>query len=322
MKTNCTRMVLALLGATMWLGTTVSAEGLAFSDMEQRLAKIEAQLAGQEGVQSASFLNNGCGDGCCGDSCCSDSCCGDSCCSDACCGDSCCGDVCGSNNGCGHYYAEVQINFLRAHVNEDVVGKLSEQYEWSPRFILGYEDACGVGARLRYWRYANYSPEVGGGGGLRFDFNVTDIELTNRFQGRNTDIVFAGGFRYASTDIEAGTGTDGADLIGLTMAVDLKTLLCCDCGSTWSWVYGGRVSILGGDWDGNGPLIDTEVRDDNVMVYEMYGGVEYGCNYCGNDIFARLAFEMQNWHSDVLGSNSATDSIGFIGPGFHFGGTF
>ena len=37
------------------------------------------------------------------------------------------------------YFADVQFNFLRAHVMENFAGQLSEKFEFSPRLIVGFE---------------------------------------------------------------------------------------------------------------------------------------------------------------------------------------
>ena len=214
--------------------------------------------------------------------------------------------------------------FARAHVAEGagVAGsKLSEEYELAPRFVVGFENGCGQGARIRYWHYGHHSDDITSPLGVRFEWDVVDFEVTNRFQGCRTDVTLAGGVRWAGTGITTANNTADADLIGLTAAVDVETLICCDCCNYWSWVYGGRLAILGGDWNGrpNAFIPVTPTRDDNVVVTELYMGVEYGCCYCGNDYFTRLAFEIQNWHSDVASQAANTDSIGFVGPAWHVG---
>jgi hypothetical protein len=52
-----------------------------------------------------------------------------------------------------HIYAQVEINFLRAHIAEETFGKLSEKYEFSPRFIVGFTDVGNLSGRVRYWVY-------------------------------------------------------------------------------------------------------------------------------------------------------------------------
>jgi hypothetical protein len=118
------------------------------------------------------------------------------------------------------------------------------------------------------------------------------------------------------------------------MAADLSTLVCRYGCNRWSFVYGGRLSVLAGDWNGDNNLINTivapEVRDDNILVHELYAGVEYGYCYCNYDLFLRATYELQNWRSDVLaepgigdgiapGSIGSTASIGFVGPALHLG---
>ena len=328
MNTTLTRTVLALSSMLVCLGAA-QAEGLKYSDLEERLAKVEAQLVGRQGVQLATHCD-GCG--CCDSCCCSDDCCcGDACCCE--CGDCCggCGSCCQCCNTCGcggGAYAEVQWNFLRAHVLEGAgsTGKLSEEYELSPRFILGMENGCGQGARIRYWHHGHQHNDITQPGGVRFEADVLDLEVTNRFQGCRTDVILAGGVRLANlgiidNNIITPGGNDDIDLLGLTMAADAESLICCDCSRYFSLVYGARLSILGGDWQGGGNAFvgNPPPRDDNVVVTELYTGIEVGCCYRGSDIFGRLAFEMQNWHSDALAAAANTDSIGFVGPGVHMG---
>jgi len=49
--------------------------------------------------------------------------------------------------------------------------------------------------------------------------------------------------------------------------------------------------------------------------------VEFARQYRSLDLRARLAFEMQNWHSDVL-AESADASLGIVGPGIRLGAEF
>jgi hypothetical protein len=105
---------------------------------------------------------------------------------------------------------------------------------------------------------------------------------------------------------------------GLTFAGDVRTAICGNCRSQWSGVCGARWSLLGGDWEGDNVLVQ-ETFDDNVTVQELYGGVEYLCHHQHCDVYARIVFEVQNWHSDTIGENSPTDSLGFVGPAIHGG---
>jgi hypothetical protein len=235
---------------------------------------------------------------------------------------------CQPNTGCaepstGMFYTEAQLMFLRAHVLEESLGKLSETYEFTPRFIAGYEAASGLGARARYWTYgrttANLDDEDDA---LRLDFDVIDVEGTSRFRTERADLVLAAGFRWLSADTELDDESVSSDGPGLTVAADVRTLLCQRCRSQWSGIAGARWSILGADWEGDDDGFIEPTRDDNIVVQELYGGFEYLCCYRKCNLYARAVFEVQNWRSDALGESADTDSIGFVGPGIHVGATY
>jgi hypothetical protein len=123
------------------------------------------------------------------------------------------------------------------------------------------------------------------------------------------------------TDIDgAGCGTD---MLGLTMAADGLTKVVGNACGYCGWVYGGRLSLLGGDWGGddNSLFIDSRVRDDNMVVTELYVGLEGARQFRGFMLSGRAGFEIQNWRSDVLASDDI-QSIGFLGPGLQIGVDF
>jgi hypothetical protein len=225
-----------------------------------------------------------------------------------------------------HFFADVEINFLRLHLTEEAVGKLSEKYEFSPRFVAGFTGIGPLDARARYWLYGRQTRTRDGDDAIRLDFDVLDLEGTHRFGGPRSEVVLAAGLRLASIELidKEDDSQAGADLLGLTMAADGRTRLASLEGGRLAWVYGGRLSILGGDWghDDDG-ILPERLRDDNVVVHELYAGLELARCYRKLDLHARLAFEMQNWHSDVLAeSDFDTDSIGILGPGLRLGAEF
>jgi hypothetical protein len=109
---------------------------------------------------------------------------------------------------------------------------------------------------------------------------------------------------------------------GITFAVDGRHAICRGCNWHFAGVAGARWSMLGGDWEGDDDALIEPTRDDNVVVHEIYGGVEFlrSCGSC--DFYTRAVFEVQNWHSDALGDSSDADSISFVGPGVHAGVDF
>jgi hypothetical protein len=226
-----------------------------------------------------------------------------------------------------HIYGELEINFIRAHVAEDAFGgKLSEKYEFSPRFILGFTGVGNLNGRARYWVYGRGTNGLDPDHSVHIDFDVFDLEATHRFGGRGSQIELAAGLRLASIEIvDASNNASGADLLGITAAADGWTPLFSCSHGCFGWTYGGRLSLLAGDWEissRNLELTDVLVRDDNVVVHELYAGIGF-TRCCRNvDVNARLAFEMQNWHSDVFPATTFADSIGFVGPGVEIGVQF
>jgi hypothetical protein len=244
-----------------------------------------------------------------------------------------CGDVCENPPACitcndqrarRRINADVELMALRAHFGEEAVGKLAEKYELSERFVLGLENPTGTGGRIRYWTYDRTTPNLQGGTDIRFDFDVVDFEGTSHIRIKNFDIVIAGGARWADIKIDTDGGRSRNDMPGATVAADLTGLICRDCnlGLEWRSVTGIRWSIFGGDWEGGATGLIEPTRDDNIIVQEIYGGVECVCHRCGHDMYARLVMEAQNWRSDALGENTDVDSLGFIGPGLNLGMNF
>ena len=341
MNTIATRIMLALTCGLLWAGPAMSANEMRFSDIEARIATVEQKTSAIPGLTSAAFLSDGdaidaiapndavsangdevmaspasshgaaCGSG---NPCCCNSACD-------------CGSSCGGPNECGcgnegSYYADVELMFLRAHMMENVVGKLSEKYEFSPRFVLGYETAQGVGARVRYWTYGRTATILNAPEDIRFEFDVLDIEATSRFKSCRSELVVGGGFRFANVETSWDDESVSIDAPGITVAADLRTLIFSNCGREWAAVFGARWSILGGDWEGSDNGLIEPVRDDNVVAQELYAGVEYSQHFRNYVMFTRLVFEMQNWHSDALSESTGADSIGLIGPGLHVGMAF
>jgi hypothetical protein len=319
--------LLAIAGTLVWLGSSATADDLRFTGMERRLARSERPDKSDSTAAKASFLADTpapsegqlpmeLGSSNPGEQL-------PSTVAQACeCGGEGCMECRPSPMLTGLYTAEVQVMFLRPHLMESAIGKLSEKYELSPRFIIAYEDKGGVGTRVRYWIYGRWTPNLDEEDDeIRFEMNVMDLEATSRFRSERIDLVVAGGMRWADMEIAFEDEDVQGDMPGLTAAADLRLSLCRDCCREWAVLGGARWSLLGGDWEGGGGFIDP-VRDDNIVVQELYTGVEYYCA-CGDyDLFARLKYEMQNWHSNALAQNAGTDSIGFLGPAFEFGVRF
>ncbi len=227
-----------------------------------------------------------------------------------------------------HAFADVEINFLRLHLPESAVGKLSEKYAFSPRFIVGFTGIGPIDGRARYWLYGRQTETIGDDEtSIRMEFDVLDLEGTHRFCGQRSEVTLAAGLRLARIELvnEETDAAAGTDLLGMTLAADGRTRLASLEAGRLAWVYGGRLSILGGDWGGeDGGFLESRVRDDNVVCHELYAGLELARCYRQLDLRCRLAFELQNWRSDVLAASDATniESIGIVGPSLRIGAEF
>jgi hypothetical protein len=154
--------------------------------------------------------------------------------------------------------------------------------------------------------------------------DVLDIEATNLLASPRLEVLMGGGLRLAGIDVtDAFNRAAGADLLGMTAFAEGRTPLCTFQDGRIAWVFGGRLSILGGDWGGDAfnNFTGGSFQDDNLVVHELHAGVVYGVRQNEYDFHARLGFEMQNWHSDAL-SQTGSDSIGFLGPGIQVGAAF
>jgi hypothetical protein len=221
--------------------------------------------------------------------------------------------------------ADIELMLLRPQIAETTIGKVSEEYQFSPRIILALQGAGNFDGRLRYWHYDRNSDVLSTDDDIRIKFDVLDIEALHRFAARKSELTLSAGLRLAGIHL---TDTEDAkcstDLIGLTLAGDGMTPLGAFPGGHFGLVYGGRLSILGGNWGGDDDslFVNHQARNDNVLVHELYGGVELARRFRAVDIHARLLFEMQNWHSDVLAQDAGLQSIGVFGPGLQLGAEF
>jgi hypothetical protein len=221
--------------------------------------------------------------------------------------------------------ADVELMWLRPQIAETNAGKLSEELQFSPRLILGLRGAGNFDGRLRYWSYDHASDVLGTDDDVHIKFRVLDLEALHQFQGRKSEVTLSAGLRVARIHLsDVDDARCSSNLLGLTMAADGMTPLGNYPGGHLGLIYGGRLSILGGKWntDGNSQFIDQQIQNDNVLVHELYGGVEIARRLQAFDVHVRFLYEMQNWHSDALAQNAGFDSIGMLGPAVQIGAVY
>src|SRR5262249_46755240 len=221
--------------------------------------------------------------------------------------------------------ADIELMWLRPQITEPTAQKLSEELQFSPRLILGLHGAGNFDGRLRYWNYDHASDVLSTDDDIHIKFHVLDLEALHQFQAGRSEIELSAGLRVARiylTDVN--DARCSTNLLGLTMAADGMTPLGNYPAGHLGLIYGGRLSILGGKWntDGNSQFIDQQIQNDNVLVHELYGGVELARPLREFDLHVRFLYEMQNWHSDALAQNASLESIGMLGPAFQIGAVY
>ncbi len=220
--------------------------------------------------------------------------------------------------------------YYDAPVSAETAGNYDSSLEGGVRFVVGGEDCCGFGARVRYFLFDNtvgYTGEWENGsgpvvlnGGVGIDVQALDFEVTQRGAFRKWDLLVSGGLRYGSVDISDGqaifsglgsavffgpTGTS-FEGVGPTIAGQAKREL----GNSGLSVIGrARTALLFGDIDvysafRSGGLLS--IRDEFVQVWEIQFGLGYDHDCSLGTLNAGIFWEAQRWDSD-------SDSLGDLG---------
>lgn len=214
-------------------------------------------------------------------------------------------------------YADAQLNFLRTNLASEVDSTTSsDQLELSPRVVLGTRNCNQCGARAQYQHYDWHTASTTSptSPGVQFEFQSLDLEVTKRLFAYHTNLDLAAGVRLAKVQEAKFEAHSTASLMGGTVSANARTRLCSPTCWSWSWVYGGRLSLLGGHWNGS-----AHQGNGNVFVSEVFTGVETRCCRYSHDLFARFLFEVQNWHSDAF---LLSDNVTLMGPGVQLGVRF
>jgi hypothetical protein len=168
---------------------------------------------------------------------------------------------------------------------------------------------------------------------------VIDVEATTHIRREWSDFLLSGGARLAHIDhnrvetnsvyigptlhSETFSSYEKTDLGGVTLAAEGRTSLL----PIASILYGGRLSMLQGDWQGDlsttwwGTDPAYNLQNETFIVPEVFTGVEMRLGRA----FTRLSIEFQDWQGRVRsgpdGSTGGHD-FGFTGYGVDLGYSF
>lgn len=224
---------------------------------------------------------------------------------------------------CPAWNAEYELTILRPFMSNalDFGDRFSNNFGTGHRFILGRENATGLGLRGRYGlfndRHEVLPVEVGGVLAATFDLDVADLEMTLREQLGSCDLLFSAGLRYGRLNIsllpvDVGNSPLQAAFegVGPTLALEVQRPVR---ESGFYWIGNLRSSVLIGDIHNTDGLLVAapNIEDETMLVLENQLGVGWKCS--GWDL--RAAWETQFWMNDTF----AHELVG-LGSNFTFTG--
>lgn len=281
----------ASLAAILLVGPAiVSAEALSYSELTSRLTALESELRSQR-MDFASYSGGG--------------------------AEQTNGKDCGKSywdDGCPAWYAGYEITFLKPYISDnEFAGSFGDGYGTGHRFVLGYDDGNGLGARLRYWMYNHNHNTAAGAPFVHIDMDVLDAEVTLQERMRNWDLMVSGGVRYARAAFDfLGTGDLYFEGVGPTVALEATRGI----GSRGLYLIGNfRGSMLYGNI--GGPAAGFQAaHDETALVFENQLGVGWSRDYGRGVLNVRGVWESQYWSNHSLGDDvfGFSSALAFAGP--------
>ena len=237
--------------------------------------------------------------------------------------------ACGSCNSgcCGGLVFDTELTFLRyfqeGGVTDGVGSPAETDYEFAPRFVLGYAGANGLGVRVRYFELdASVTSVIGNAAGV--NAYTLDTEFFQEYSlGCDTTIEFSLGLRQSelwldSTDLFTDPanpmfGLYGFSGFGGTMGAQVNRNVLN--GSIYARA---RMSLLMGDAVARGVDLNTGLsattRADDCTAVQTELGIGYEICRCTSlgMVTLRSGVEWQNWANMAI----ADTGVPFFGaPG-------
>jgi hypothetical protein len=237
------------------------------------------------------------------------------------CGDGCC------DPGCGGLVADIELTLLRYFQEggvTDITGAPAEyDYEFAPRFVLGYVGPGGLGVRTRYWEIdGSATSEAGNAIGVNA-YNI-DIEAFQDYcLGCNTTLELSFGVRYAELWQDSVVGAAAAPVgvvtgfsgFGGTMAAEVNRAVFR--GDVYARA---RLSVLMGDVVGHqtGGQAVASYHADDCTATQTELGLGYEICRCTNlgMLTLRAGVEWQNWANMAFATGGGAPADGMEDAGF------
>lgn len=219
----------------------------------------------------------------------------------------------GKGGGERSLYAGYEATVLRPYLSSNYTPNgYDDEYGVGHRFIIGGENANGVGVRMRYWMYNhghNFEPPVPGTANI--DMDVFDLEATLSETLCNTDLLLSGGIRYGRAGLSYGIPEIYFEGTGPTVSLQASR----DVGSRGVYLIGNlRASLLIGEiHQPNGLVVPgRDLADDEIMtVLESQLGAGWSREAMCGEFHVRALWETQFWMNDTWANPpGAPDGIG------------
>jgi hypothetical protein len=185
-------------------------------------------------------------------------------------------------------------------------------FEEASRIGVGYQNSCGVGARVNWFQF-DHEADDSDVGELAFDTHQVDFELYKQLNlASNLLLEFSGGLRYNNTEHDYDGEPNDFEGVGGLFGVKagLKT------GANGLLYSRAKFAVLMGDGAHDGRDEDLDPAFDSIRQQTEIG-VGYEHNICmgGTILTPRVGFEWWNWDGfgiDPVDEHPDT-ALGFVG---------
>lgn len=221
---------------------------------------------------------------------------------------------------CSHWFTGVSVGVTRIGFVNGVYAVSDDKTSASVRPYLGWESYQGVGFRVRAWLYGVDPIGMTSGTGMLFPLEIEsatlDFELYKRFQVDTTAVVLGAGSRAARIAFAFQNGSeDDLTAGGLSAFTEISHPFLIGPNSEWSWVGGGKISVLNGEAEFDN-LVGYSSVDGSMSIVEANIGLQYRGRGPNADFLFQLLLEEQLWDTNAHGQ--ITFSTASLGAGWEW----
>jgi len=231
-----------------------------------------------------------------------------------------CNGVCDLNDCCGSSYGgwivAADLLFMQYQRNNTFDADTSNlSYNPTPRVVVGYQNACGLGVRMRFWDYDHSAPEPLGIPGATLDTDTFNIDLEAFKTVQLTDLTtveFSGGIRYNDfRETLNGLGSLGTSFTGIGGIAGVKAR-CQMLGGAGYVSVNGAIIKDDQSFQGLGPPFSLL---NIVTQTELGAGYEWATYTSGGArVWLRAGYEWWIWtgYGDPFGDQPDNSFVGFV----------